>query len=116
MENLITTVIVILGLVVRIGLPVAVTLLVVRWLLQLDSQWQNQANEESVAEGVIRILPGNVGCWEINGCSSEKRSHCTAYAHPESPCWQVFRNQSGALQERCLGCKVFKESPVPVTA
>ena len=116
MENLFTNVMVILGLVVRIGIPFAVTLLVVRWLLQLDSQWRDQADQESTAAGMIRVLPGNVGCWEINGCSQEKKESCKAYAHPESPCWQVFRGQNGSLQERCLSCKVFKESPIPVTA
>jgi hypothetical protein len=27
----------------------------------------------------------------------------------------VFRNRDGRLQERCIGCDVFRHSPVPVT-
>jgi hypothetical protein len=27
----------------------------------------------------------------------------------------VFRNKNGRLQDRCIGCDVFRHSPVPVT-
>ena len=116
MDDLATALMVILGTVLRVGIPVALTILVIRWLHQLDSQWLKQADQDSAEAGVTRLLPGNIGCWEINGCSQEKKESCKAYAHPESPCWQVFRGKDGALQERCLGCKVFKETPIPVIA
>lgn len=116
MENFGTSVMVILGLLVRIGIPVAVTIFVVGWLRHLDAHWQEQADLELTALGVKYRMPANRGCWKINACSSESTAGCKAYAHPEMPCWQVFRGQNGALQEKCIGCKVFKEAPVPTTA
>jgi hypothetical protein len=50
------------------------------------------------------------------GCSEEKRATCKAFAHQDTPCWQVYRSSDGQLQNRCQGCKIFKDTPLPVTA
>ena len=38
---------------------------------------------------------------------------CAGY-QSEQPCWQAFREENGYLQERCLGCDVFQQAPIPV--
>ena len=100
-----------LGMVLRIGVPVGVTAFLVWWFHRLDAHWQNQAEQEVRPSG--QNLVANRGCWNIKNCSPESRKVCRAYAHPETPCWQVFRSGDGSLQEKCLKCIVFSEAPVP---
>ena len=101
----------IVGLLIRFGIPVLVPAALIYLLRRLDERWQAQARGELIAVPMAR----NVGCWDINNCSKEQRENCTAYAHPETPCWQHFRSKQGFLQESCLGCDVFRQAPVPVS-
>ena len=97
----------VLGLLLRIGIPVAVTALVFFLLRRLDKRWQNEAL-------AIPVISSQRPCWEIKDCSEEKRKDCPASAHPNIPCWQVFRTKNGLLREDCLGCDVFRLAPTPV--
>ena len=102
------TLAIILGLLVRIGIPVGITLLAFYVLHRLDTRWQKEADLLPV------IAAGQKPCWEARNCSEEKRKNCAAYANQGTPCWQVFRSGNGALRESCLGCDVFRQAPVPV--
>jgi hypothetical protein len=95
----------ILGLLLRIGIPVAVTALVFLLLRHLDERWQ----KETLA---LPVINSQRPCWEIKGCTEERRSACPASAQLDTPCWQVFRTKNG-LREECLGCKVFHLAPAP---
>jgi hypothetical protein len=98
------------GVVLRLAIPIAITLAFIWALRRLDERWQAEAKPDTE---LVQVK--NPGCWKINKCTPEMRARCNAYAHPETPCWQYFREQNhGHLQERCLGCKVFKEAPAPV--
>jgi hypothetical protein len=113
MEWIDSAVAVALGLLLRVGIPVLVTVLLVRWLRGLDERWRTEAEAlRSHTEGAAQVK--NIGCWEIKGCSAEQQAACQAYAQHETPCWQVLRTGDGHLQERCLGCEVFRKSPAPV--
>ena len=96
----------VLGLLLRIGIPVTVTALIFFLLRRLDERWQKEAL-------AIPVISSQQPCWEIKGCSEEKRKHCPASATPNIPCWQVFRTKNGLLREECLGCDVFRLAPVP---
>lgn len=98
------------GTVIRIALPIVLTLVAVVLLKRLDKRWQQESdsNPKLVVAG-----PRNPGCWDFNNCSAEDRAKCTAYAHPDTPCWQIKRDNQGLLQESCLGCKIFQNA-VPV--
>jgi len=103
-----TFLLLVFGTLLRIGIPVAVTILVIALLRRLDRRWQKESQS-------LPVVPaGGKPCWEIKGCSAEKRKRCPAAAQTGSPCWQVFRSKSGALREDCLGCNVFRQAPVPV--
>ena len=111
MNALYTTITLILGLLLRIAIPLGVTALLVWLLRKLDTHWQTESKRN--------VLPGlsivkNPGCWKVHNCSEEKRAGCNAYSHPETPCWQIHRESSGQLQDSCLGCQVFKEALVPI--
>jgi hypothetical protein len=103
----------VLGLVIRLGIPVLITVLLVRGLRRLDERWQAEA-EVQRSQAASTPKTKKIKCWEIKGCAAEQRAACQAHARPECPCWQTFRDDSGHLQERCLGCEVFRESPVPI--
>ena len=97
----------VLGLLLRIGIPVAVTALVFFLLRRLDERWQKEAM-------AIPVITTQRPCWEIKGCSEEKRKNCPASSQANTPCWQVFRTKNGLLREACLGCDVFHMASVPV--
>jgi hypothetical protein len=99
-------------LVVRVGIPIGLTAILIILLRRLDERWQKQAQRDLLAVPVFR--PSNPGCWDIKHCSAEQRANCSAFAHPETPCWQHFRESDGSLQKRCLGCEIFKTAPLQV--
>ena len=111
MDSLETLGILALGVFVRFVIPIGVTALLVWFFRNLDHHWQEEAEQASVP-----VMPKNPGCWKIHKCSAEDRAKCRAYANPDKPCWHVFRDSDGLLQEKCLGCDVFKKAPVPVLA
>jgi hypothetical protein len=112
MEWLTTVPAMILLVLLRVAIPIAVTLTFIKVLKWLDERWK----QESDLEGAEIAQVGNVSCWEINECPAEQRAACKAYNNPDKPCWQVFREKNGRLQERCIGCDIFRHAPVPVTA
>ena len=93
------------GLLVRLALPISVTLVLVYFLRKLDAQWQDEAE----LQPVFITKPE---CWKIKRCSPEQRKGCIALSSP-LPCWQVFRLPNGYLREECNSCKVFIDGPVP---
>ena len=116
MENLNELLVVLGGILLRLGIPILVTLGLWRLLKKLDERWQADANQRRTALVSSGALPGNVGCWEINQCTPENYRQCKAYQNKETPCWQVFRSQNGQMQEKCIGCQVFQKAPTPVIA
>ena len=112
MEALTVILIFLAGLLIRFGIPILLTVGLIYLLRRLDERWQSQAEQELAAAPMAR----NSGCWDAKNCTPEQREHCSAYAHPDTPCWQYYRTQQGYLQERCLGCDVFRKAPLPVTS
>lgn len=93
------------GLLLRLAIPIAGTAIAVYLLRKLDAHWQVEAQLPAVAEQKAE-------CWEIKDCSPAQRKNCKAAAS-SLPCWQVFRQPNGYLQEECISCKVFVDAPVP---
>jgi hypothetical protein len=104
-----------IGFVLRIGVPVGITLLAVYGLRRLDRVWQREAErlqaELDVTEQLGMVLP----CWEIMGCDPKDRADCTAFRDREKPCWQTFREETGRLKEECLACQLFRNATVLVS-
>jgi len=101
------------GLLLRIGVPLVITALLVWFLKRLDARWQKQIEEENASLPRVS-LASNPGCWKIKDCSPEMKAGCPAMARLDTPCWQVLRERNGTLKQGCLGCRVFREAPVPV--
>lgn len=98
----------IIGLLVRIAIPIGISAVAIYLLRRLDERWQRQAN-------ILPVLPvGEKPCWEMKNCSEAKRKDCPAARQPNLPCWQVFRSKDGLLREACLECAMFRQAKAPV--
>lgn len=96
----------ILGLTIRLGLPLLLTLLVVIGLRQLDARWQKEAELE---RGLL--VRDEEPCWKEQGLSMEEiKARAAANG---KPCWQIHRLSNGYLREACLDCEVFIHAPAP---
>ncbi len=96
-----------LGLLIRIGIPLVITLVLIWVVRRLDQNWRNDG-------AVVTVRAKNTGCWKNKSCSEEDRAKCTAYANQDIACWQHFRHADGTLRSDCIGCDVFRQAPVPV--
>ena len=107
MNNTSSALAVLIGLGIRIAIPLLVTALAVVILARLDRQWQSEAGSGAQATPKPE-------CWKTQRCSPSKRKNCLGYSSA-LPCWQVFRRSNGYLSERCLGCPVLITAPAAST-
>src|SRR5688572_11398906 len=105
METLTSLVAILAGLLLRLAIPVAGTLILVFLLRKLDAHWQAEAE-------LTPLTTEKAECWKIKGCSEEQRKNCLGAASA-LPCWQVYRQPNGYLQEKCISCEVFINAPIP---
>jgi hypothetical protein len=97
------------GFVLRLALPVGLTL-AAGWLLRrLDARWQSQAAASAPARRVGPTTP----CWIQHQCSAERRAACPAFGQTGVPCWQFYRDARGNLRADCLTCDVLLQAPAP---
>ena len=105
MENLISLLVLIAGLLIRLAIPIVLTAVLIFFLRKLDTHWQAEAE---LPQTVVQTTE----CWKIKGCTAEQRRICVAY-QAAIPCWQAKRLPNGYLREECLSCEVFTEAPMP---
>ncbi len=99
---------VLVGLALRLAVPILLTVLVVTGLRSLDRHWQTEADS-------IPLKVEKPQCWNTQGCAPAQRKACLGYKSP-LPCWQALRLPSGYLNEKCLGCPVLLRAPLPAQA
>ncbi len=97
------------GLLLRIGLPIAVTALVIFFLRKMDNRWRVEAKQNLL----VPVAGTSQPCWDVKNCSPEQRQKCAASKQSAVPCWQFYRSEQGILKETCLGCDVFRLAPLP---
>jgi hypothetical protein len=105
MESLVTFFYIMAGFILRLAIPIAGTILIIFLLRKLDARWQAEAELQTGSENKPE-------CWKIKGCTPEQIESCAGAASP-LPCWQVYRQPNGYLNEECMTCKVFIEAPIP---
>lgn len=104
-------------LLLRVGIPLAVMVLVAWAFGRLDARWQAEADarraSQAVASGklapaaVKAALAASKPCWEIHGCSEEQRRNCPACQLLDLPCWMARLRTENRLPSRCYGCALF---------
>lgn len=95
-----------LGLFVRLVLPLLITALVVWGLRRLDIRWQMEAERERNL-----LIHDEEPCWKEQGLSVDEIK--LKVAESGKPCWQIHRLSNGYLREACLDCDVFIDAPAP---
>ena len=107
METISALLAVITGFALRLAIPIGITAVAMFFLRRLDTRWKVEAESQ-----LLKPVVEKPKCWEVHGCSEEMRATCTGY-QSQHPCWQAHRKENGYLQDRCLGCDVFRKAPVP---
>jgi hypothetical protein len=104
------------GLVLRFALPLALTALIIIWLRWLDARWQREAGEILKGTGMVSFWDRKTPCWDAKGCTPEMRASCPVFRDGRTACWQLRRTSGGQLQEECLVCEVFLNTPAAAPA
>lgn len=105
--SLIEVAAVLIGFLLRLGIPIALTIVAAMFLNWLDKRWQSQAEmEKAELQSLVQSGQPRRPCWEIHNCSDGLKKNCKAYANPDIPCWELFRID-GRLKPACRNCKVL---------
>ena len=112
MDPVTTVVDIVLGLSLRLGLPLIITAGTIWLLRRVDIRWQHEA-EQARAQAPQAAAPH---CWEQRQCPPERVVVCAAYLDQSRPCWQTFRDSQGNLQQRCLACQWFQQAAAPTAS
>jgi len=100
--------------VLRLGVPLIITLAVAYFLRRLDAKWQTDAwaeweashsQNEVIAEA--NPLRPSDDCWSLKGCDETTRANCAAPKQPDIPCWLARRQSEGKLPTECYNCAQF---------
>ncbi len=102
--------------IVRLGVPLAVTVAVGYWLRRLDEKWQAEAMarratalaQQLQAQPQVEILKViDPPCWVTHNCSEAARKNCPACQNPNLPCWLARIRTEGRLPAKCYNCYHF---------
>ena len=94
------------GVLLRLIVPLAITILVVIVLRKLDARWQAEAENERAM-----LVKDKMPCWKEQGFSMDEIK--LRVEKDNQPCWQTHRLSSGYLREACLDCEIFLSAPIP---
>ena len=99
----------------RLGVPLLITLAVGYGLRRLDARWQAEAQarleQEEVPAELKALKMSEQPCWEIKGCDEAKRAQCPACKAWDIPCWVARLRATGQLPAACHNCDLFSLSP-----
>jgi hypothetical protein len=109
--------------ILRLGVPLAITLAVGYWLRRLDAKWQAEAlarkadtalaRQEAGAVPVIEIFKViEQPCWVLKNCPQDAFTGCPAHQHPDLPCWLARLRNEGRLPQPCYRCELFTAGQV----
>ena len=99
------------GLLLRVGIPIAITVIFILLLRRLDARWQAEIDQSEQRVDSQEGSTPRTGCWAQRGCEQEDRAKCQAYGS-DIPCWQIFRDERGRLRDQCVNCEVFQKAPL----
>ena len=105
---------VIIGLfVLRLGVPVAITLGIAWFLRWLDARWEAKAQAARQPEQLVQVSEKRVPCWKEKGCPETKMASCPAYKWHDLPCWLARLRIENHLPAECANCARFRSGPLP---
>ena len=101
----------------RLGAPLAITLVLAYALRRLDAKWQAEAVAQWVqkdAPAEAKLLIGKDPCWAKKGCTEAQRAECPACKLLDLPCWVARLRATGRLLTDCRTCELFALRPIKV--
>jgi len=101
-----TLLVLITGILLRLIVPLVITVLIVFVLGRLDARWQAEAEKEHQI-----LVKDEMPCWREQGLSMDEIK--LRAEKDNQPCWQTHRLSNGYLREACLDCEVFLTAPIP---
>jgi hypothetical protein len=108
MDNIYALFAILIGVVLRLVIPICITILAVSLLRKLDANWQSEGKSAPLSVKKPE-------CWKFNNCPPALRKTCPGFISP-LPCWQAMRLPNGYLRDECLNCKIFRSAPAQVNA
>lgn len=103
MDTTYVSVYIVIGLLLRLGLPLALTIVAALYLRRLDARWRAEARLQRPVPLAVQAMASRP-CWETKGCGLAK-GNCPAGQHPTAPCWE-FKRTNGQLAPACQQCEV----------
>ncbi|MCL5951988.1 MAG: hypothetical protein M1132_09755 [Chloroflexi bacterium] len=109
-QELVDVAIVALGFLVRIGIPIAITLALGYWL---ESKLSPAVEKD---EQVELKRPASRGpkvvnyphCWELRHWDWARCAGCAACRHPDLPCWLALQVEGEKVREDCFTCALYR--------
>ncbi len=87
--------------VLRIGVPVLITLMIGAWLKRLLEE------HEEKPEAVPLKLGVGQHCWDVKDNPDTRQAKSVAEQRPDLPCWLALQSNGAGLKEMCYTCSVF---------
>lgn len=98
--------------VMRLGIPITLTLIVGFVLRLLDKKWEADAlNMRSLSSGAATLaarVSAPLPCWLVKGCPADQIADCPAHANKDLPCWLARLRAEGRIPQMCAGCELFR--------
>jgi hypothetical protein len=111
MDEFLVTLYIVAGILLRIAIPLGITVGASVVLRRLDKKWRKEADQQyQNLPSLINIWLENP-CWELNECEETRRETCDAYQQADVPCWEVFQT-NGHFNRKCKSCSYLKEMPI----
>lgn len=102
----------------RLGVPLLITLLVAYWFRRLDKKWQAEAlarkplgSWQGNPRSKLESLKPEQPCWVTKGCAEKDRAQCPGCSPLDIPCWVKQIRATGELPRKCYGCELFNLQP-----
>lgn len=97
--------VVLLGFVLRLGIPLAVMMLLGHALRKLDQRWQAEATR--IVERETALQKNH--CWRVKNCDTSMIKKCPRFNDLSVPCWSFFQS-NGTAARKCQDCVVWTQS------
>lgn len=113
----------------RVGVPLLITLLIGYFLRRLDAHWEDELRGQALGHprapgshgtrsaGIPAAtagvdIPGQP-CWQLKDCDTASREDCPAGQQPGVVCWLARRELEGKIPMACYHCSLFVGEQLP---
>lgn len=102
--------------IIRIGIPIAITYAIGRWLEKRlappEASEEKQAPAQQAPQYTRRGKIIRIHCWDVKHCEPAQRAQCAALKHPDLPCWLALQAEGGTIREQCFTCAFYKPTRI----